>query len=407
MTIKRSFEQRIVWLIAIITAINFFDRSAISFAIGPIEKELGLTNAQFGVVASGFGIGLFAMAFFAGILVEKYNSIRIWAFSAIFWSLATAAMSLVEGFSSILILRVLLGIAEGVTFPALLKTIADWLEPSYRARAISLGLLGVPLASLIGAPFITFLIQAFGWRGMFVILGSLGIIWAFLWLLVFRGRKNPKRGALPNEYLQTSVPVGHKIPWKAFFTSIPFLGNCFIYFIFGYILFFVLIWLPGYLEQIHHTTLGKTGILVMGPWLLGSVTILLGGWASDFLMKRHSQRGRTYPIGAGMLFASVSFFLLFASTSLTFNLWMMSLGLGFAMFANSPIYALNSDLFPHHAGAAQGIATCFFAFAGIISPSLTGLMVEVSGSFQSAIFLVATLAAVAGITALFIPKKQM
>jgi MFS family permease len=397
MTANRVFEFRIVWLIAFITIICYFDRSAISFAIVPIEKELSLNSAQFGFIASGFGIGYFAMIFFAGILVERFNYIQIWAYSAVLWSLATLGMGIARGFTSFLLLRILLGIAEAIHFPALLKCIADWLEHRYRARALSIGLVGVPLASLIGAPLITILIESLGWRKMFAALSCLGFFWAFFWLLSFRGKKNPKLGTAK----EIPFPMERKIPWKGFFHSKLFFANCLIYLVFGYIVFFALIWLPGYLEKIHHLTLGKTGFLVMLPWLASSALILAGGWISDALMKRKpSQKARTLPIAIGMFLASASFFLLLASKNLSFDLWMISFGLGFSMFINAPLYALNADLFPQHAGAAQGIASLFFAFAGIASPSITGLLVQVSGSFQSAILLVAILSAAAGFIAL-------
>jgi MFS family permease len=68
------------------------------------------------------------------------------------------------------------------------------------------------------------------------------------------------------------------------------------------------------------------------------------------------------------------------------------------------VQALNTDLFPTHAGALQGVATCFFAFAGIISPALTGFLVHFSSSFQAPIFVVAILSAIAGLLSLFVEQ---
>src|SRR5580692_9019138 len=95
---RLSFQWKIVLLIMIITVINFIDRSSISFAIGPIEKEFGITNAQFGVIASAFSLGYVVMTFCGGIFVDKYGTIGIWALSAILWSIATMLLSTAQSF---------------------------------------------------------------------------------------------------------------------------------------------------------------------------------------------------------------------------------------------------------------------------------------------------------------------
>ena len=111
---RLSFQWKIVLLITIITVINFIDRSSISFAIGPIEQNFGITNAQFGVIASAFSLGYIVMTFCGGILVDKFGTIGIWALSAILWSIATMLIATAESFWQFFWLRVFLGVAEGV-----------------------------------------------------------------------------------------------------------------------------------------------------------------------------------------------------------------------------------------------------------------------------------------------------
>ena len=65
--------------------------------------------------------------------------------------------------------------------------------------------------------------------------------------------------------------------------------------------------------------------------------------------------------------------------------------MGFVFFVNAPIYSLNADLFKETVGTAQGIMNSFFAFAGIVSPILTGWLVQQTGSFKAAIFFVSLL----------------
>jgi MFS family permease len=85
-------------------------------------------------------------------------------------------------------------------------------------------------------------------------------------------------------------------------------------------------------------------------------------------------------------------------------LYSCALGLSFAI--NAPIYALNGDLFPDHPGTAQGIMTLFFALAGIIAPALTGFLADISGNFESAIYMMAAFSLVAAILAIFGQKPH-
>ncbi|HSX10900.1 MAG TPA: MFS transporter, partial [Chlamydiales bacterium] len=308
-------------------------------------------------------------------------------------------MGLATGFWTLSGLLVALGFAEGFNSPALLRTVTDWLSPKWRARAVSLSLLGVPVASLIGAPFLTSLIEKVGWRGMFMIVGTLGIVWAIFWFWFFRNKKSPPY----------PTPRGIATPWKELFTHRGFRANAFSFFTFGYIVFFVIIWLPGYFQQTYGIAIRHTGFLVMIPWLVAAILQTFGGWLIDEIYKRTEsvRKSRVYPLCIGLLVASISFGLLAFSSTLHTSVALMSLGLGFTFLINPAIYALNADIFPGNVATAQGVSTSCFALAGIISPSLTGWITQTTGSYESAIIFIAILPLLASINAfLFCYRKR-
>lgn len=400
---KVRFQVFVVALILYVTIINYFNRIALSYAILPVEGDLGLTDAQFGFVASGFTIGYFFMTFPGGILVDKFGSIRIWTIAAALWSIITICISYVTQYYFLFGLLVLLGMAEGSHFPALLKTIGDWLEPRWRSRALALCLMGVPLASVIGGPFLTSMISVFGWRSMFFVLGILGLIWAFIWPLSFLGKKNPRLSSSEIAF----DPKG-KVPWKALFTSSCFLASCAVYFTFGYLLFFGLVWLPGYMQKTHGLSLENTGFLVVLPWFMSAIFLLTGGWVSDLLYKKTGsiRIARSYPIITGLLGSSLCFYLLTVTDALVLDLWLISFGLGSAFLLNAPIYALNVDLFPKNAATAQGIITCFSSIGGTLSSALTGQLIALSGNFHSAILVSSGLSLIAALIAIFFQRAK-
>ena len=384
-SILSSFHKKIIALIAVITVINFIDRSAISFVIQPLEREFGISNAEFGVIAAAFGIGYILTTLFGGVVVDKFGTVGTWAISAVLWSAATMMLSLGKGYWSFFWLRIFLGVAEGLHFPALVRTVIDWIPAPWRARATALGLFGIPFASIIGAPLITTLINVFNWQIMFVALGFFGIIWAALWLILFRN--HPK--AL---FASISSPTATKraIPWKKIVFNHSFILSCIIYFAFGYTVFFALMWLPGYLGQMHGVTIKAMGYLLLPPWIVSAAFMITGGWLSDYLWKKTGSLriARSYLIGFGLLVSGLCFIAVVFSQGLAWDLFWISLGLGTAFVLHPPIYTLNADLFGPYAGVAQGITSASFALAGILSPSITGKLTELTGNFQTVFFII-------------------
>ncbi len=396
---SKKTQSIILFFIFLITVLNYLDRSAISFAILPLESQFGITNEQFGFILSAFGIGYFCMCFFGGMIVDRFGPVRSWAFFAILWSLVQFVTGFSQGFWSLFILRLILGLAEAIHFPALLKVITNRLDSNYSAKFVSIGLFGVPCASIIGAPFLSYIIEAFSWRMMFFALGVFGFIWSMIWLIYFA--KISKRKGIP-----ISIPSTEPTPWKRMLKSRILWGNGINFFIFGYIVFFALLWLPGYIEETFHVKILQTGFLVMLPWIVSAIFIVLGGYISDQLKKRTEsiRISRVLFIGTGLLISGICFFIMAFTKQLEIVMLLLCLGLGFAFFVNSPIFSLNSDLFKGHAGTAQGIVNTFFAFSGIIAPSVTGWTVQAFGSFKVAIILTALLPMIAFLIALFLQK---
>jgi MFS family permease len=398
-----KFEWKILILAAIITTINFIDRSALSFAIQPIETAFGLNNTEFGIIAAAFGLGYIVMTIAGGILVDKYGTVGTWAISAFVWSIATLLTGFAEGFWSFFCLRVFLGLAEGIHFPALLRTIVSWLPMQWRARAMSACIAGIPIASIIGGPITAHLIDALGWQAMFFVLGSVGTLWVAAWLLLFRHR--PKVFFKPHTFaesplkgFQEVIPGGIlRAPWRQIFTSSAVQTTCILYFIFGYILAFPLMWLPGYLAQTHGTSITTTGYLVLPPWIGSAVCLFIGGWSSDLILKKTGslRKARSFLMSGALFVSGLCFFAVAFSDSFIAHLIWLTAGFSIAFIFNSAVYALIGDLFGAHAGAVQGLVSTFFALSLAVSPSVTGWLAQTTGNFN-AVFCVMAILAIGG-----------
>lgn len=412
----------------IIIIINYLDRTAISYAISDITKEFGLNKEQFGWVLGSFGIGYVIMTLGGGIIVDKWGSRKVWALSAIAWSTCTALLGLASGFYMLLFIRVMLGITEGPCFPSLTRVVTDWLPMSERGRSTALGLAAVPLASVIGAPLITNLIEGVGWKIMFFILGSLGIVWAFVWYAMYRDYPENSKSVSPAElnFIREGGPIHtgksdeelrqHHMSlgtttWKFMLLNPSLMSNNYAFFAFGYLLFFAVGWLPGYLEATYSMKIKEVGIYLIAPWLTGAIMLAMGGYLTDHLWKTTGsiRIARSHLIWVCQLLSALCFIPVTMTSDPNLAVTLISLGLGFGLMPNPAFYALNSDLAKDRAATSLGLMDCFLAAAAVLAPVLTGKLADATGNFNAAIWLLAgfSLTSVVAVALFQHPDKDM
>lgn len=394
-------------LVFFITLVNFIDRSAISFVIEPLKKEFNFTDTQFGMILSAFAVGYVLLTAFGGWVVDVWGSRLVWSLAAIAWSLCVGLLGLAAGLWGFIGLRFLLGVTEGPHFPAMSRTVSDWLPSSERARAFSLGLVAIPLSAVVGAPITSYLVVDLGWRTMFAIISSLGIIWAFFWYWLFRDRpeesrhtNEAERELIAKSRAEMMAEKKEKIDWNFIFTHPTLVANNIAYFAFGYMLFFATLWLPGYFLSQHGLNLKSVGWYLTIPWLVASAFLKAGGFLSDWLYKKTGNRrlARSHLIWSSQLLAAICFVILGFTDSLGMSIILLSLGLGFGFMPQPVFFCVNVDVAKDRAGSSQGITSGCLSLAGIVAPLLTGWLLDLTHNYQGAFLLLAGFTAVAVVT---------
>lgn len=397
-TTATHYRWVVATLIFFITLINFIDRSAISFVIQPLKQEFHFTDTQFGMILSAFAVGYVLLTAFGGWLVDVWGARIVWPLAAITWSICVAFLGFATGFWSFILIRFLLGVTEGPHFPAMSVAVNNWLPPNERARALSIGLVAIPLSSVVGAPLTAYLVSDFGWRMMFVLISIVGFIWAILWYIVFRDK--PQNSAYVNkeelklirskEALQFEQESA-SIDWRYILTHPALVANNIAYFAFGYMLFFATLWLPGYFLSQHGLNLKSVGWYLTIPWLVGAIFLKAGGILSDYIYKKtkSTRYARSYVIWITQLLAAICFIVLGYTTTLSSSILFLSLGLGFGLMPQPAFFSTNIDVAKHRSGSSQGITSSCLSLAGIIAPLATGWMLDVTKSYQGAFFLLA------------------
>ncbi len=163
--------------------INYLDRVALSITVPMIEKDLALNAEQFGII-----FGSFSSATRYLILLAVWP----WISLAQRWSRAGGGdvvailrlNRLATGFYSMLMLRVLFGMAEGPICASANKMINGWFPKKQAATAVGLLSAGSPLGGAVAGPIVGYLALAFGWRPAFMIIFAIGIVWMVVWFLL-------------------------------------------------------------------------------------------------------------------------------------------------------------------------------------------------------------------------------
>lgn len=423
---KQNYRYQIMFMMVIMVIINYIDRGAISYAQQDIIGEYGFDAISWGAVLGYFGFGYLFGSLFGGILADKKGPKFVWIIIGIGWSvfvIATAfagdiglAMFGGSALTGFAVIRILFGFAEGPTFSTINKTNANWATPKERGFAVSLGLLGTPLGALLTAPAAVGLLYLTNWKVMFIILGSLGIVWVIIWAKMFTDlpEQNPKvskeeldkirsvEDLLPNEKV-----VGQhddSVKWYHFFKNPTLVFNALGYFAFQYINFLLLTWTPKYLQDQFGFQLSSLWYLGMIPWIGACFTVLLGGKISDYLrMKTGNLRiARSGLAVVSLLLTATCFVLIPTANTIVGVMVLMCIGNAFNSLPNSVYWSVIIDTEPSRAGTYGGITHFITNTATIIAPILTGFLVVSFG--YSSMFVAAAIAAVFGMVAMVFVK---
>jgi ACS family D-galactonate transporter-like MFS transporter len=161
--------------------INYIDRGNLSLAAPLLKDELHLTAWQLGILFSAFFWTYTALQFVMGWVVDRFEVNLVIAVGYLVWSLATAATGLVQGFTLLLLMRLMLGIGESVAFPACSKILARHIPEQYRGFANGILIAGMKSGPALGTLGGGLLMEKYGWRPVFIGIGLVSLAWLPAW----------------------------------------------------------------------------------------------------------------------------------------------------------------------------------------------------------------------------------
>lgn len=374
-------RARSIWaiiLIMIFVAINFADKSIIGLSAAPMMEELGLSATQYGTIASSFYLLFSVSAVLFGFVGNRVSGKWLLAGLAIIWSIAQLPVVLpATGFVLLLATRILLGLGEGPGVPLGMHVAFSWVSEKNRGVTAALLTVGSGLGVIVGAPLLNAAIEAFGWRSAFGILGVIGLVWVAAWL-IFGGDGPYAADAVTKP--SSSAPTGDpKLPYRRLLFTGTWLGTLFSGFTVYWGLGLGISFLPLYLTESAGFQSSSIGLLVTLPAYISIIFMLLGGGISQRLIKRGVSRHIAQGVFGGTLAvtAGVSMLLMTRLEVPLLVLPLLALAFGIGNSQTPLSQAAVADTVPaRQRGAALGVWYAIVSLASVMSPTLTGILID-------------------------------
>jgi sugar phosphate permease len=411
----KSIQRTALAMLVLAGVVNYIDRATLAVANPLIRQDLGLSIADMGYLLSAF---LWAYAFSqlpTGAMVDRFGPRFLLSIGLTLWSLAQVLGGLVQGFGQFFGARLLLGIGEAPQFPTAARVVRDWFNPRDRGLATGIFNCASTLGTAIAVPLLTTLMLAFGWRMMFIIMGVAGLLVALLWFTVYRNPPEIDLTAEENDYRTQGDPAGQRTKvtfreWKLLFRFRTTWGMILGYFGCIYLTWIYAAWLPGYLEMERHMSVKYTGVAAAIPFAWGVVGGVLGGYLADFLL-RHGvspMKSRKYPAAIALLGTAACTLAAAYVESNTLAIAFISASLFLVYVTSTCAWALSSVAAPTNCTASIGAMQNFGGYlGGALAPTVTGLIVQSTGSFVLALVVGAGVGTLSALSYLFIVDQPI
>lgn len=370
-TVERSRAGgMLVMLLGVAVFLNYVDRGAIGIAAPLMTAELRLDPEAFGLVLSAFFWVYAPVQLVVGWLCDRFSVYRLMAAGVLVWAVATFATGLVAGFTSLMVLRVLLGVGETIAFPGASKIITRHVPPERRGMANAALSLGIALGPAAGTLAGGLILASFGWRAIFMTFGVVTLLWLAPW---FRATRKLERSEAP---VQRRVPVGALIgKWPLWSMAIAHIAS-------NYVFYFLLGWLPLFLVNSRGLSIREMTFLATLGYAAQAVAALGFGMLSDSWTKagRNEATIRRWMMILGQLVAGLAVLgVAFARGPLELGILLCLAGIATGALSLNTYAVAQMFAGPRAAGTWVGIQNAIGNTSGIFGPIITGIIVKHMG----------------------------
>ena len=385
----RKAAWRLVPLLTVAYVFNYLDRTCLGFAALTMNKDIGLTPAQFGWGAGIFFLGYCVFEVPSNLALHRFGARRWLARIMVTWGLVSAGTAFVTGPNGFYAVRALLGVAEAGFFPGVTFFLAAWFPAQYRTRMLAWFLLGVPLSSLVGGPLCGLLLELdgvlglAGWKWLFLAVSLPCVGLGLLILATLADHPQDAAWLTPAERDAMDAMLRDEVRERPRASLLAAMADPRVLILalvqFGFTLgsYGIGIWLPLIVKE-HHLTNLQIGFVSAVPYLFACLGMLAWAWHVDRTGKKIGNLVITCLLAAVGLAGSV------LSGSLLAGLAGLTLALVGVTAARAVFWTIPTR-FLTGVAAAGGLAfiNMIGTLGGFAGPYMMGVLREYTGSFES------------------------
>jgi MFS transporter, ACS family, tartrate transporter len=412
----RKLHRRLIPLLFLLYVVAYLDRINIGFASLTMNAALGITSAQYGLLVGIFFWGYFIFEVPSNLFLHKIGA-RVWiARILITWGIVAMLCGAVHSVPQLYIARFLLGVAEAGFFPGIVLYLTYWFRQREQAQAISLFVMALPVASILGAPISGFILDhahwaaLSSWRWLLILEGLPAIVCGVLAYLFLPSRPAESTFLTHEEKSWIRVELAREDQAKIGEHSITALRALVhprvwhlasALFAFDIGLYAMSFYMPQSVKSLSsgYSNLGL-GVLVMIPHLAGLAAMILVSRSSDRRLERR------YHAAVPLVVAGVAMMLLGAARSplLLISLWSI-VAMGIYSFFG-PFFSIPSKFLAGFSAAA-GIALINSVgnLGGFAGPTVIGALAHGPGGIYSGLALAGGSLFVSATLVLLLPDR--
>ena len=386
--------------------ICYIDRVVISLAIIPMSEEAGWSETQKGIILGSFYIGYMITQIYGGVLSDRIGAKIVLGTGLIVWSIFTliTPWAFYGGMVMLVIARVGMGLGEGITFPAWHSLYARWIPFGERARSVAVTNSAIPIGTIFGLVVTPLLILEYGWELAFYLYGGLGFVWYYFWNRIVESTPKQDKNISTEElnFIVENAPASENaeaLPFSKWRSNLPLWAITVAHFCNNYSLFVFLSWLPIFIKDGLGVPMAAVGLLAMLPHIASFLFLNIGGYFADFLTNKGIKLLTVRKLCNSIAFGGSGICLCIVPEleSVAGIIAIMCLGNIFGGFSAGGFIVNHADIGPRHTGRLMGITNMIAALPGLVGGVLTGIILDVTNSWDIVFYVVAGITFFGGI----------